>query len=77
MRDSARVLSGCGLKFVEREVEPLRLLQVSSRNRTLVAAWNGSCRDGTLFYAEPGHPEFTQFPQIEAIVITVAASAIN
>ncbi len=24
------------------EVEPLRLLQVSSRNRTIVASWNGS-----------------------------------
>lgn len=55
------------------EVEPLRLLQVSSRNRTIVASWNGSFRAGALSYAEPGHPEFRQFKQTEAIVITVGA----
>ncbi len=58
----------------ELEVEPLRLIQVSSRNRTIVASWNGSYQDGTLTYAEPGHPEFIQFKQIEAIVIALANS---
>src|SRR6266540_7316337 len=29
------------------EVEPLHLLQVSSRNRTVVASWNGTAKDGT------------------------------
>lgn len=57
------------------EVTPLRLLQVSSRNRTLVATWNGSFRDGTLTYAEPGHPEFIQFKQTEAIVVTTSTGA--
>lgn len=56
------------------EVEPLRLLQVSSRNRTIVASWNGSFRDGTLTYAEPGHPEFIQFKQTDAVVIPVGTS---
>jgi len=56
------------------EVEPLRLLQVSSRNRTIVASWNGSFRDGTLAYAEPGHPEFIQFKQTDAVVIPVGTS---
>lgn len=56
------------------EVEPLRLLQVSSRNRTIVASWNGSYVDGTLTYAEPGHPEFAQFKQTEAIVLPVGAA---
>lgn len=59
------------------EVEPLRLLQLSSRNRTIVASWNGSFRDGTLTYAEPGHPEFIQFKQTEAVVITVGTNANN
>jgi len=59
------------------EVEPLRLLQVSSRNRTVVASWNGRFRDGTLTYAEPGHPEFIQFKQTEAVVITVGTSTNN
>src|SRR5437763_90880 len=52
------------------EVEPLRLLQVSSRNRTVVASWNGTYKDRTLAYAEPGHPEFIQFKQVEAVVVT-------
>lgn len=56
------------------EVEPLRLLQVSSRNRTIVASWNGSFRDGTLTYAEPGHPEFIQFKQTDAVVVAVGTS---
>lgn len=59
------------------EVEALRLLQVSSRNRTVVASWNGSFRDGTLTYAEPGHPEFIQIKQTEAVVVTIGASANN
>jgi len=59
------------------EVEPLRLLQVLSRNRTVVASWNGSFRDGTLTYAEPGHPEFIQFKQTEVVAITVGTSANN
>ena len=70
--DNLEILFDTGL-----EVEPLRLLQVSSRNRTIVASWNGSCRDGTLIYAEPGHPEFRQFKQTEAVVITVGRSANN
>ncbi len=59
------------------EVEPLRLLQVSSRNRTVVASWNGTWKDGTLIYAEPGHPEFVQFKQTEAVVVTTGESARN
>lgn len=56
------------------EVEALRLLQVSSRNRTMIASWNGSYVDGTLTYAEPGNPEFAQFKQTEAIVLPVGAA---
>ncbi|MGE3406420.1 MAG: BREX-3 system P-loop-containing protein BrxF [Pirellulales bacterium] len=56
------------------EVEPLRLLQVSSRNRTIVASWNGSFQNGTLTYAEPGHPEFIQFKQTDAVVIPVGTN---
>jgi ABC-type uncharacterized transport system ATPase component len=59
------------------EIEALRLLQVSSRNRTVVASWNGTCKDGTLIYAEPGHPEFVQFKQTEAVVVTAGESASN
>ncbi len=70
--DNLEILFDTGM-----EVEPLRLLQVSSRNRTIVASWNGTFQAGTLIYAEPGHPEFIQFKQTEAVVITVGTSASN
>jgi len=38
--------------------DPLRLLQGMSRNRTVVASWNGKVQAGNLIYAEPGHPEY-------------------
>ena len=56
------------------EVEPLQVLQVLSRNRTVVASWNGNFHDGTLTYAEPGHPEFIQLKQTEAVVIAVGTN---
>jgi hypothetical protein len=59
------------------EVEPLRLLQVSSRNRTVVASWSGTYVGGTLTYAEPGHPEFVQFKKVDAVVIPVGNAATN
>lgn len=59
------------------EVEPLRLLQMASRNRTVVASWNGSFLNGTLTYAEPGHPEFVQFKQTEALIVTVGMDSNN
>jgi DNA polymerase III delta prime subunit len=62
--DNLEILFDPGL-----EVEPLRLLQVASRNRTVVASWNGTYKEGTLAYAEPGHPEFTQCKQAEAVVV--------
>ena len=36
--------------------DPLRLLQGLSRNRTVVAAWNGTIADGGLRYATPPSP---------------------
>ena len=70
--DNVEILFDTGL-----EVEPLRLLQISSRNRTLVATWNGSYAGGTLTYAEPGHPEFVQFKQVDAVVIPVGNSTAS
>jgi hypothetical protein len=57
------------------QLQPLRLLQVLNRNRTIVASWNGSFQGGSLTYAEPGHPEFLQIKQPEAVVITIGKSA--
>ena len=41
--------------------DPLRLLQGVSRNRTIVAAWNGTLDNGYLSYAAPDHPEFRRY----------------
>lgn len=70
--DNTEVLFDPGL-----EVEPLRLLLNASRNQTLVAAWNGTFRDGTLVYAEPGHPEFAQYKQVEALVVPLDPDGQN
>lgn len=42
--------------------EPLRLLQGISRNRTVVATWNGFIDSGTLIYAAPEHHEYRRYP---------------
>jgi len=49
--------------------EPLRLLQLVSRNRTIVATWNGKVVDSYLVYAEPGHPEYKRYPASEPLTI--------
>lgn len=49
--------------------DPLRLLQGLSRNRTVVAAWNGSLPSGRLQYAEPGHPEYRSYDTVDVILV--------
>jgi len=49
--------------------DPLRLLQVLSRNRTIVAAWLGTAHDGYLTYAVPEHPEFRRYPADDLVVV--------
>ena len=41
--------------------DPLRLLQGVSRNRTIVAAWNGTLENGYLIYAASEHPEHRRY----------------
>ena len=55
--------------------DPLRLLQGLSRNRTIVASWNGQVADGYLVYAEPGHLEYGRYP-ISGLLM-VAASTVE
>ena len=42
--------------------DPLRLLQGLSRNKTIVAAWNGTIVDNSLIYGVPTHPEYRRYP---------------
>ena len=39
----------------------LRLFQGVSRNRTIVATWNGTLENGYLSYAVPDHTEFRRY----------------
>lgn len=49
--------------------DPLRLLQLASRNRTIVASWNGEAVGRTLTYATAGHPEHRRYTDVEAILV--------
>ena len=53
--------------------DPLALLQGASRNRTIVAAWNGTLGNGFLSYAEPGHPEYRRYPQTGLVIVRAPA----
>jgi Tfp pilus assembly pilus retraction ATPase PilT len=48
--------------------DPLRLLQGISRNRTVVATWNGSIENGHLVYAAPHHPEYRRYVVSDLLV---------
>ena len=49
--------------------DPLRLLQGLSRNKTVVASWNGSVEKERLRYAVPDHPEYRRYPLRDFIVV--------
>ncbi len=51
--------------------DPLRILQGLSRNKTIVASWNGQINTENLFYAAPGHPEFRQYPLRDLTIIPI------
>lgn len=53
------------------QVDPLRLLKGHSRNKTLIASWNGTFHDGTLSYAEPDHPEYKSYRDVDIPVVSV------
>lgn len=52
--------------------DPLRLLQLVSRWRTVVAAWSGQFVAGRLIYARPGHLEYRSYSQVQALVYPLA-----
>lgn len=55
--------------------DPLRLLQSISRNRAVVASWNGSINSGRLLYAEPGHPEYRSYDTVDALIVSMDGTA--
>ena len=63
--DNLEVIFDVGLKQ-----DPLRLLQGLSRNKTVVAAWNGSIVENSLIYAAPTHPEYRRYPIHDFLVVS-------
>jgi AAA+ ATPase superfamily predicted ATPase len=56
---------------VSLKQDPLRLLQQISRNRTVVATWNGTMAGGYLTYAAPNHPEYRRYPAHDLLAVTI------
>ncbi|MBC2732792.1 MAG: BREX-3 system P-loop-containing protein BrxF [Desulfobacteraceae bacterium] len=63
--DNIEAIFDVGLKQ-----DPLRLLQGLSRNKTIVAAWNGSIVEDFLTYAAPDHPEYRRYPICDFLIVT-------
>lgn len=55
--------------------DPLRLLQGISRNRSVVASWNGTAAKGKLMYAETGHPEYRRYDLVDLTVVGMDGTA--
>ena len=53
--------------------DPLRQLLHASRNRTIVASWNGTVHDRYLSYADPGHPEYRRYVADGLVIVVPSA----
>ena len=68
--DSPVVLDNLEILFDKTlELDPLRLLEVISRNRSIVASWNGTINSGKLTYADADHPEYRKYESVDALVV--------
>jgi hypothetical protein len=52
--------------------DPLALIQGLSRNRTLIAGWNGTIENGWLVYGSPEHPEYRRYSTKELMLLDLA-----
>lgn len=55
--------------------DPLRLLQGISRNRCVVASWNGAITGNKLTYAEAGHPEYRSYDVAGTLIVSMNESS--
>jgi len=56
-------------------IDPLRLLQGISRNKTVVVAWSGLIEGNHLVYATPKHQEYKRYPLLDFLVLNQEALA--
>lgn len=52
--------------------DPLRVLQGLSRNRVILAVWNGQVENGYLIYASPDHPEYRRYSVKDLTILSLA-----
>lgn len=57
--------------------DPLRLLQGLARNRTVVASWPGLMVGKQLSYAEPSHPEYRRYPELDTLWLSLPGDATS
>lgn len=57
--------------------DPLKLLQGVSRNRTVVVSWPGNIAGKQLTYAEPSHPEYRRYPDLDSLYLATGETAPN
>ena len=50
-------------------------LQGISRNRSVVASWNGNITGGKLIYAETGHPEYRSYDLADTVIVDMDGTA--
>ncbi|MFZ4470859.1 MAG: BREX-3 system P-loop-containing protein BrxF [Pirellula sp.] len=56
--------------------DPLRLLHGISRNRTVVASWNGHATARKLVYAEPGHAEHRHYEIGDVMIVQMSGQSL-
>jgi hypothetical protein len=54
---------------VSLKLDPLRCLQDLARDKTIVAAWNGTITAGHLTYATPDHPEYRRYALEDLVIV--------
>jgi hypothetical protein len=59
----------------ELKQDPLRLLQGISRNRSVIASWNGISMSDRLIYAELGHPDYHSYDAVDALIVNMNGMA--
>jgi len=54
--------------------DPLRLLQMISRNKTIISSWCGTQDRLKLLYAEAGHPEYKIYDITDFLIVNMDGS---
>jgi len=70
--DNLEILFDPDLKLL-----PLKLLKSASANQFIVASWSGTLRNDVLTYAEPDHPEYKSYRNVDAITVLAGKKTLN